>query len=231
MKATLVLLTLALALPAVAQEGSKKPEKKPETPEALAKKVKKLEHDLRVARLKVELAELDAQIKTGTAEAALAKSSRELDLAKQALGHFDTVISPTRITEAKIAFDAVKNRAEQAKDEYAELVAMYKQEEFAEMTKELVLKRGRNQLDLAERRLKVQAKKMQDLEKNILPRERRVLSGKAEDAGSALTRARLSHKKTELEIRIAAAEAHHKVESVRSDLAGARNKLAKAIKK
>ncbi|SVE37789.1 uncharacterized protein METZ01_LOCUS490643, partial [marine metagenome] len=123
------------------------------------------------------------------------------------------------------------NAAVQAKDEYNELVAMYKAEEFAEMTKELVLKRGRHNLDLAERRLQVQVGKLQDLEKSVLPRERAALKGKLQDSESGLRRAQLTTEKTKLEIRIAVSEAEHAVNTNQADLSETRAKLAKIVQK
>jgi len=161
----------------------------------------------------------------------LAKSGRETKNAKDAVAHFDKVAAPTRVKEAQITLDAAKNAAVQAKDEYNELVAMYKAEEFAEMTKELVLKRGRHNLDLAERRLQVQVGKLQDLEKSVLPRERAALKGKLQDAESGFRRAQLTTEKTKLEIRIAVSEAEHAVNTNQADLAETRAKLAKIVKK
>lgn len=231
MKTMFVLLTLSLALPVFAQEEPEKKAAKPDSPEALAKRARKLEHELVVAHMKLELARLDTKIKTETAEAGLAKSDREAKSASDVLHHFDKVVRPTRVKETHITLDAAKNQAEQAQDEYNELVAMYKAEEFAEMTKELVLKRGRHTLDLAKRRLDVQAGKLDDLRKNILPRERAALTGKAQEADSGLRRARLTKEKTKLEIRIAMSEAEHSVVTKQSDLAEVRKKLAKTVKK
>ena len=231
MKTMLVLIALTLAPPVSAQDEPKKETPKANSAATLAKKARKLEHELMVSRMKLEVARLDTQIKAETAKAGLAKSGRETKNAKDAVAHFDKVAAPTRVKEAQITLDAAKNAAEQAKDEYNELVAMYKAEEFAEMTKELVLKRGRHNLDLAERRLQVQVGKLQDLEKSVLPRERAALKGKLQDAESGFRRAQLTTEKTKLEIRIAVSEAEHAVNTNQADLAETRAKLAKIVKK
>ena len=59
--------------------------------------------------------------------------------------------APAETTQAKISLDQARFSAEHAKDEHAELEAMYKADEFAEMTKKLMLKRSRRQMELADR--------------------------------------------------------------------------------
>lgn len=226
--------TLFATAPVTSQEpakANKSSSAKKESVADLAKKLRGLKHGLEMARLKLELAQLDERVKVMGAESSQAKAERELQQAKKKLAHFDGAVAPARLTDAKISLDSVGNRAQQAQDEYNELVAMYKQEEFAEMTKELVLKRGRHTLDIARRRLELQTKKYTDLEKAVLPRERAELVGKVEDATVAAKKSRLTLEKTKLEVRISLAEAKFKIDSTQQDLDEVRNKLGRTVEK
>ncbi len=234
MKTCLSVLLLSLSLPLFAQDAPdrKAPAKDPQARrDALVKELGDLRHQVEVNAMKLEVAKLQAQIQSASADAALAKNGRESKASHDALAHFNDVVSPRRVTEARIGLDAASNRAEQAKDEHNELVAMYKQEEFAEMTKELVLKRSRHSLDLANRRLAVEAAKLKDLESVILPRERDALKGKATDADASLHRARLTARKTKLDNEISLKEASHKLASTRQSVKDTESKLAKLVEK
>lgn len=202
-----------------------------ETTESLVQKARDLEHTIKMATIKIAIGRLEAQVQTEATRAALATATRGAARAQAQLAHFDKVVAPTRLTEATIALDAVKNRAEQAKDEYAELVAMYKAEEFAEMTKELVLKRGRHQLDLANRRLAVQQGKLADLRTTVLPHERAQLAGKLLDARSSLKRAELSVQINRLKLQIAQAEAARALTTAQRALDAVRKKLTQTARK
>ena len=91
--------------------------------------------------------------KLTAAELTYTKAVRSLEAAQGALKNFEKHEAPAAVEAAKISLKAAQDSATHAADEYKELVAMYKADEFAEMTKELVLKRGRSRMALAERRL------------------------------------------------------------------------------
>ena len=75
---------------------------------------------------------------------------------------------------------------------------------------------------VAKRLLAVQQAKLDDLQNNVLARERRALTGKMRDAESAHARAELTEKKTALEVRITGSEARNKVDTAKRDLEKAR---------
>ena len=230
--APLVLCLLSLTALGPAQTDKTKPAKKPDdSVEELTKKARDLTHTVKMAELKLKIAEFDVQISDDGAEAAVRKAKHDLLLARSALTHFDAFVAPSRLAQAQIALDSAKNRAEQAKDEYNELVAMYKQEEFAEMTKELVLKRGRHSMDIAGRALKLQADKMNDLKKTVLPRERTVLAGKLDAADAAMAQGKLKQRKAMIQSQVTLAEAAHQLDSAKTDLEEVRTKLSKSVKK
>ncbi len=210
-------------------QGSKKSSnsKKTESPKDLQKKIHKIEQDLKIAQLELEMATISITLKERKAAAGIRSATFASTRAKQALHVFDTSEAPVKIKEAQIGVDQAKNRAELARDELNELIAMYKADEFAEMTKELVLKRGRKNLEFAERRLAVQLQKLERLKTIDLPRKREDLANKVENATESLFDAKLSAKKTKLENTVASIKANNKIADLQLQLGEAKGKLAK----
>lgn len=189
-----------------------------------AKKIRKLQHELEIAELQLQISEIDTSIKNQTSSGAFDKAGRGLQSAEEAYEQFKSRTVPREIELAKISLDRAKYRAEHAVDEHKELEAMYKADEFAEMTKELVLKRSRRQLELAERSLQVQKKKLDDLQTAEHPRKLRELEGKVLDAKHAVDLAARQLQKTRLEIQISRTKASFQVKELGRDLEAALKK-------
>src|SRR5438093_7140442 len=139
------------AKPAEAQktEAEKKTEqdKKVEERAAKEKELRNKKRDLDYARVALETAAIDRHVRTMTVENALVRTRLDLEKAQKDLRVFREEHKPRELDEHKITLDAQTYRAEEAKDEQAELESMYKEDEFAKKTKELVLKRGRRQME------------------------------------------------------------------------------------
>ena len=200
------------------KQEEKKPKDKEDSKEDVEKKKRKLAHDLHMAELGLQVVQLQNQIKLATAEASLRKAARTRAEAAVAYEHHVNGTAPLKIKEAKLGIDSSRFSTEHAKDELNELISMYKADEFAEMTKELVLKRGRRKLEVAERRLKIALTKLEHLEKVQLPNQRDVLKGKLEDADQAFEAARSEVRKAKLEVQIALAESKFKLSELKLDL-------------
>jgi hypothetical protein len=218
------------------QEKTEKTEKKEKkTPEEKlkenVKKAKKLSHELEMAQLELQVADLEVTIKSRGANAGVEKSTRALELAEAALKSFTGDVAPMELEQAKIRLDRSRHSADHAKDELAELKAMYKADEFAEMTKELVLKRGERRLELALRSLKVEERRLAHLQTSEHPRRKKELVGKVRDAKHALEKAQLENKKVGIEIRILKSKAVFKAEELERDLKDVRGKIEKAGQK
>lgn len=203
--------------------------KQEEKPEDLAKKSRKLVHGLEVGALELQVVELNSEIQAQGIAAKIAKARRELELAERALEHFTKDTVPLATREAKILIDVARYEAEHAKDEFNELVSMYEADEFAAMTKELVLKRGRRTLEIAERKLEVQRTKLAHLEGSEQPRKKMELEGKIQDARGGLASANLEEKKITLEIQISTMKARFTLAELQRDLAEVEVKLNQKV--
>ena len=173
--------------------------------------IAKKKRDLEVARLELSIAELKSEISLRGAENAVAKARRDLDAATEKLETFARRERPVDIEKAQIGHDRAAHSAEHALDELNELKAMYSAEEFAEMTKELVIKRGERRLEVARRELDVQKEKLAILKENELPRKQRELEAKVADAQSALEDSQLKLKQARLESQVTLLKARNRV--------------------
>lgn len=206
-------------------DKEEKEEKK--DPKKLARKVEKVTRDLELARIELQIAELSARIESDSARAAVEKAKASLGEAKLALEHFKEHEQPVAREKADIDLDRSSNRADHAKDELDELVAMYTAEEFAEMTKELVLKRGRRNLELAERSLAIERRKVDMLDRHDLPKQLRDKQTKLKEATEAMQKASLQQEKTALSTQLSLLKARQKIQSLEVDLGDAREELEK----
>ena len=204
-------------------------EKKAPDPKKLARKVEKATHELELARIELQIAELSSRIDLEASRAALRKETRSLEEARTALEHFKTHTHPVTLEKAKIKLDRATHKADHARDELQELEAMYDAEEFAEMTKELVLKRGRRSLELSERELAVEQRSFDVVAKHDLPKELRELEEAQEAAGEDLGAAQLSLQKEELSSLVALTRARHKIDDLEHDLSEAQQELNKVV--
>jgi paraquat-inducible protein B len=189
--------------------------------------VAKTERRLHIAERKTEVAHLGAEIEAVRAEAAVAEARRKLEAARGELEHFRAHTRPTKTQAAEIDRDQARYAAEHAQAELAELEAMYEAEEFAEMTKELVLRRGRRSLEIALRRLEVEGAKLRALGDEF-DRNEQQLQGAIAAAEIDLHAAELTLRKERLAGRIAIEEAEADGADLRADLERTLRKLQRA---
>ncbi len=219
------------APPAVAAEAPKKPEASAE--DAAAKKAEqqkeldKKRRELRYARAELEPAAMERRLHTMATETSLRETAAALEDARVDLTVFRTSVKPRELEDKRIGLDGRVHRADHAKDELAELTAMYEADEFAKVTKELVLKRGRRELEIAERSLAVARQEFEHFEKHELPKREHELERKVEAAEHARKKAELEAQKRQVEDEIAAAKAKDRIEELERDIAELEQKLAK----
>lgn len=207
----------AVQAPAAADDG-KEQEKKAEEQKQRDKDLQQKRRDLDYAKIAVQTAAIDRQVRQMSVEAAAARSQIEVDKQKRELDLFLQQHKPRELEEHRIALDYQIHRAEEAKEELAELEAMYKDDEFARATKELVIRRGRRQMEMADRNLAVGQKEFEVFEKHTLAERERELRQKLKDAEVELDKARLEHQKAQIELDVQQRQADDKVKDLMRDI-------------
>lgn len=144
----LVLPLLVVALSCAAAPTTSSTSETPPAKSALEK-----EHGIAEARVGLVVAETKREHQLVGAQAEIAGAQADLAAAERELQTFVDRTAPHELEQARLSHDEAAYRAEEARAELAELEAMYKADQFAAMTKELVLQRGRRQLEVADRRL------------------------------------------------------------------------------
>lgn len=199
-----------------------------------ADEAKRKENELRAKQRELastateqRVAEVERGMRQLGVDAALAKTALELEVAQKNLKVFLEEVKPREIEEKKIGVDQSTYRAEHQKDELGELTAMYDADEFARTTKELVLKRGRRELEMAERYLAVARKESAHFEGVTLPQRERELRQKVADAEFERKKAELDAQKAKAEFQLALERAKNRVANLEDDIAELQQALAK----
>lgn len=191
------------------------------------KELRGKQRELEAARGEQQVADYDRQVRQLTLEASLNKTSTDLEQAQQDLAVFLADVKPRELEERRISFDSSTHRAEHSKDELGELVAMYEADEFARTTKELVLKRGRRELEMAERSLAVATKELTHFENVTLPKRERELQQKVREAELERTKVGIEVEKWKLERMLAEQKQKDRLADLAEDIAELQTALAK----
>lgn len=169
---------------------------------AAARKAEKKEREIAYARMELAIAEMGAQADLVDAEQGLEHARQELETARTELQHFQKVEMQLDQEDQKLDLDRSAENVVQQKQELEELMAMYKADEYAKMTKELVVRRGKFQLEMAERSSALEQKRAADHQSHTWPMKARELSlsvTKAEQAVGA-AEAKLAKTKSQNEL-------------------------------
>lgn len=201
--------------------------KKEEETKKKAKELRGKQHELANAGTEQQIAEIERSVRQLGVDAALARTAIELEAAQKNLEVFLAEVKPRELEQKKIGVDQSTYRAEHQKDELGELTAMYDADEFARTTKELVLKRGRRELEMAERHLAVAKKESAHFEGVTLPQRERELRQKVADAELERKKAELDAQKAKIEFQLALGKSKHKVAELEQDIADMQAALAK----
>lgn len=191
------------------------------------KELRNKQRELEAAKVEQQIAELDRTVRQLSVDAALAKTAAELTRAQQALASFLQDVKPREIAEKRIGLDQSTYRAEHSKDELGELTAMYEADEFARTTKELVLKRGRRDLEMAERSLAVMRQEVAHFENVLMPERERELRQKVADAELERRKAEIDADKAKIEFLLATRKAQDRLADLGEEIAELQEKLAK----
>lgn len=191
------------------------------------KELRQKQRELDYARAELLTAELDRRARTMGVEAALVKTAGALEQARADLAAFTAELKPRELEEKRISLERSAHRADHAKDELGELTAMYEADEFARTTKELVLKRGRRELEMAERSLGVERKELAFFEQQELPRRERELRQKIADAELDRAKAEIDAEKARAELELQARKAKERIVDLEQDVADLQEALAK----
>lgn len=196
-----------------------KPSAKQESGEDAAEKLAKKKFDLECARLDLQLKKLGNEAEERGAANEADDAERSVRDAREALEKFQRHEKPTKLDETKLELDQSIQRRTEQQQELDELEAMYRQEELATLTKELVLSRGRKQLEFAKRSFEIRSKNAEQTTNVELPRKERELSENLAKAERRLAEARSKGEKLKLENKLEMMKAERALADLEKEVA------------
>lgn len=217
---TLALLALSLPLVGCASVAATSDAKAPSDEQGGASEQRKEERAVEYAKLEYELAGMRAEAAERSEKQAVAKAAEELERKAAALANFREVAGPLERAERALSLRRAEQRLLESEQEIAELESMYAQEDFAETTKELVLTRGRAQVEMARTGLDLARREMQQLEAYEHPRRERELVREVEEAEAAKARAEADLARGNVQRHLDLLKAKHAVEDATEALEG-----------
>lgn len=191
------------------------------------KELRQKQHDLEYSQTEQESGALEAQSKVMAAKAALAKAEAEVAKTKTELDVWQRVQRPQELNARQVVVDRQAYAAEEAKDELAELEATYQADEFAKTTKELVLKRSRRKLELAERELANVRKDLDLLKEHTHVLKEKELTQKMLVAEADQQKAQLDVRKAELDQGLQAKKAKDRCSDLTQDVQELQQRLGR----
>jgi len=120
---------------------------------------------------------------------ALAVAKAELALAEAALATFQQYERMDRQAESELELQGVRDRAQEAAEELAQLEVMYREQDLDDRTREFVLSRGRRDAQRAQQRIQLAERAHERLVREDLPREETKLRLEVDQARAALAAA------------------------------------------
>jgi len=206
--------------------GGKPAADKSEAAEEEADKLRKKERELDYAKMELEIAKLGSAADEREADTAVKDATTKLEVAKKDQDNFLNLDKPQQVASSQLSLDRAQQSMEESRQELAELEAMYKQEDFAELTKELVLSRGRKRLEFAQRGYEIAKKGQEELMGHDLPKKEKELAQAVEKAEKALSEAQAKKDRGALETKLKLTRAEHKIDDLAREVEKMKKKSA-----
>lgn len=137
----------------------------------LVRKQARTERELVMARERMRKTKMQNEFDLQQNKLGVEKARHELELAERKLKTFKEVSTPERLDRADLSLQYSRDSVVEARQELEQLEGMYKDDQFADKTKEIVLERGRRRLERAERSLALEDRAIATLKSETLPVE------------------------------------------------------------
>jgi hypothetical protein len=179
-----------------------------------------LERELPISREKLAKVQRDLADHATDADATNAKLGKELQLAKMKLETFEKREMPTKIARGQLDVQNSKDSLDNAKEELEQLEIMYKDQDLADKTREIVIRRAKRDLDRAQKRLALQQEDFAILSERTLPQDREKLALDVEEKEREIARTDRATQKAMMDKKIAVMAAESDIKRIETELAG-----------
>lgn len=222
-----------VAAKATSSESDTKPGSADDAAEKVESKLREIRAQKRAIKRKamaVEIARLGQEKQTLESPRSIADKQRALGTAREKLEVFETMEMPQRRRDAELDLQSAEHRLLDAREELEQLVVMYEDSELEDRTSEIVLNRGRRQLEMAEERLALQRQQLARLERDLAI-ELRQKREAVDDAGAELAEAERDAKLDDIRKQASVQAAEDELAESKESLEKLEKELVEASKK
>lgn len=215
---------LALGQDAKPAEGQQAPNPAEEKEKAekerrdLLRKGERSKRELQMAEMRLQKAKLQIDITEKQNALAIDKAKKDLELAQRKLRNFKEKGRPERIERADLGLAFAQDGLKEAEQELEQLEKMYKDDQFADMTKEIVLERGRRRLERSRKSLQIETAAVAVLKGETLPIEELEQETGVKDKTEALDKLQIDQSLGMIDLRIGLISAEGEVLRIRDDI-------------
>jgi len=197
------------------KENAAKPAAKEEEAEKLAKK----QFELECSKIDMQLKKLNIENKERGLAVEIEDAERELRNAREALEVFTRHEKPLKLDSSQLELEESEQFRKQRQQELDELMAMYKQEELAALTKELVISRETKALEFAKRRYERQVKTTEHAKTVEVPKKERELTEAVARAERKLADSKSKAERSKLESKLELMKAERALAELEKEVA------------
>ena len=174
---------------------------------ASAGKLTQLRHGVEVARIKLERARNEASEVAATNTINHERAKVELEMAARRLELFQKFEKPNKTAETQLQLVGAQDRLDEATEELQQLELMYKGDELGDMTKEIVIRRARRNLERQKASMAINAENARHTLEGQLPLEEQRLRSELTAKEADLKRSERQCREAEGDKRIGVLEA------------------------
>jgi hypothetical protein len=197
----------------------------------LVRKQTRGQRELQMSEMKFAKAKTQMELAEKHHAQAVEKARKEIEVAERKLRTFKEKSRPERIERAELGFAYSQDSVKEAEQELEQLERMYKDDQFADQTKEIVLERGRRRLERSKKSLAIETGAIAVLKNETLPLEELEQELGLKDKREALEKMLRDHEMGMIDQRIGLIAAEGEVLRIKDDISDAERDLAEFDRK
>ncbi len=206
---------------------------KPDENEAKAK-AKELEQkrfDLECKRSELKIERMERESSARSARESVEDAEQRRAKAAAVLENFNKIEKPNQLAQLDLQLERSAQRLKEQQEELNELLAMYKNEDFADLTKELVVNRAKAAIAFAERDLALDKQEVENKKSHDLAWKHKGLEQDLVEAERGLRGAKESEERSKLKAQLEARKSEREIDQLEKDIAELEKKSESKEKK
>jgi|GEM_PF-3505764 len=191
---------------------------------AKAKELENKRFELECKRSELKIERMERESGARSAREAVEDAEFKRGKAASSLENFLSVEKPHQLGQFELQLDRAGQRLKEEQEELNELLAMYKNEDFADLTKELVVNRAKAAIAFAERDLALDKQEIENNKAHDLAWKQKGLEQDLLDAERALRAAKEAEERGKLKAQLDARKAEREIDQLEKEIAEAEKK-------